>query len=234
LKPRIDHKSKETTVSLTQGEHVFAGVHENGINDFLQAFFTARPRYLNYGTALFVPATTAGATNVPTIAFPGVPGGLQYLVTIGIPFIDLHPNSLGGADPIPPNNPGQFTMRTKVRLTVGCGHWEDRPPNRDRPPDVKFTPLSTTLEVWVRGHLTVTTFGPGLGEVSFVPDDVEIVDIKPDSLEAVLECLLRMILQAVLANVRLPFHALSMGAFSLILTRGPEVDHDQVKLFGKV
>jgi hypothetical protein len=67
-----------------------------------------------------------------------------------------------------------------------------------------------------------------------VPDDVKILDITPNSLDSVLECLLRMILQSVLANIRLPFHALTIGAFSLILTRGPEVDNDQVKLFGKV
>ena len=32
-------------MSLTQAENVFAGIHEDGINDFLRAFFTARPRY---------------------------------------------------------------------------------------------------------------------------------------------------------------------------------------------
>ena len=80
----------------------------------------------------------------------------------------------------------------------------------------------------------MTSFGPGNGEIGFVPDDIEIVDIAPDSLETVLECLLRMILQAVLANVHLPFHALTIGILSLILTRGPEVNKDQVMLFGKV
>ena len=47
-------------------------------------------------------------------------------------------------------------------------------------------------------------------------------------------CLLRMILKAVLANVQLPFHALTAGAFSLTLLHGPEVDNDQLMLFGTV
>jgi hypothetical protein len=43
-----------------------------------------------------------------------------------------------------------------------------------------------------------------------------------------------MILQAVLDQLRLPFHALTMGAFSLILLRGPEIGDDQLKLWGDV
>lgn len=43
-----------------------------------------------------------------------------------------------------------------------------------------------------------------------------------------------MMLQAALANVQLPFDALSVGAFSLILLRGPEIEDDQVKLYGDV
>jgi hypothetical protein len=80
--------------------------------------------------------------------------------------------------------------------------------------------------------MTAVYFSPGVGEIRFQVDQVEIVDIKPDSLEEVLECLLRMVLQAVLQNVRLPFQVLTAGAFSLALLRGPEVEDDQVKLYG--
>ncbi|MBI2305047.1 MAG: hypothetical protein HYU86_09940 [Chloroflexi bacterium] len=219
-------------MSLTEAEHVFAGVHENGINDFLKAFLTARPRYINYGSPSFVPVTTALATNVPAIAFPGIPGGIQYAVRFSIPSLDCHPDSSGGASPLPPG-PGQFSIRTKVTITVACGRWEQHP-NTDKPPSGAFIPLSTSLDVWVRGKPTVAYFGPGVGEIGFMVEDIEIVDIKPDSLESVLECIIRMILQAVLANVRLPFHALTIGAFSLILLRGPEIEDDQIKLYGDV
>ena len=33
-------------MSLTEAETVFAGVHEAGVNDLFEAFFTARPRFL--------------------------------------------------------------------------------------------------------------------------------------------------------------------------------------------
>lgn len=219
-------------MSLTEAEHVFAGVHENGINDFLKAILTARRRYINYGSSFFVPVTTALAINVPAIPFPGIPGGIHYAVSFSIPSIDLHPDSSGGTSPLPPG-PGQFSIKTKVTITVGCGRWEELP-NPDRPPSGSLVPINTSLEVWARGKPTVAYFGPGVGEIGFQLEDIEIVDIKPDSLESVLECIIRMILQAVLANLRLPFHALTMGAFSLMLLRGPEVEDDQVKLYGDV
>lgn len=222
-------------MSLTQAEHVFAGAHENGINDLLRAFFTARGHYLNYGTSSFVPATTAAKTNVSPIAFPGVPGGIEYAISFSIPKLDCFPDSSGGASPLPLAK-GQFTLHVKVKLTVGCAQWsvDDRDRNPDRKPRVTKTPISTSLDVWARCQPTVSYFAPGVGEVGIQVDAVEIVDIKPDSLESVLECLLRMMLQGALSNVKLPFKPLTMGAFSLILLRGPLVEDDQFKLYGDV
>lgn len=219
-------------MSLTETEHVFAGVHENGVNDFLKAFLTARPRHINYGSPAFVPTTTATATTMSAIAFPGVPGGIQFAVSVKIPTIDFTPDSSGGTSPLPPG-PGQFTISTEVTLTVGCMRWVSHP-GTDNKPSGSLTPLKTTLGVWARGKPTVQYYGPGVGEVGLQIDDIRIPDIKPDSLAAILECVIRMILQAVLANIRLPFHALTMGAFSLILVRGPVLADDQVKLYGDV
>jgi hypothetical protein len=61
---------------------------------------------------------------------------------------------------------------------------------------------------------------------------VEIVDISPGEVDAVLECLLFMILQAVFAEIRLPLRALRAGAFQLSLTVGPLIEDDQVKVRG--
>ena len=219
-------------MSLTETEHVFAGVHEDGINDFLQAFFSARPRHLNYGTAFFVPTTTASATNIPTIPFPGIPGGIHYAISFSIPKVDIDPDSSGGLSPLPPG-PGQLNLRTEVKLTVGCGRWT-RDPQHDKASPISLTPLSTALDLWALGQPVVTFFGaPGSGEVGVQVGRVEIVDIEPDSLESVLECIIRMMLDAVLANIQLPFNALTAGAFSLILMR-VEVKDDQIKLYGDV
>ena len=222
-------------MSLTEAEHVFAGVHESGINDMLRAFFTARPRHLNYGTSFFVPATTAAATNVSTIAFPGIPGGIHYAISFSTPVVDIHPDSSAGASPLPPG-PGELNLQTKVTITVGCGRWEGGHPSPagEAPPPASFVPIDTTLELWALGKPLVVFFGaPGSGNVSIDVEEVEIVDITPDSLESVLECIIRMILDAVLANFQLPFNALTMGAFSLILLR-VEVEDDQIKLYGNV
>jgi hypothetical protein len=164
------------------------------------------------------------------IAFPGIAGGIQYRISFTIPTIDFDPDDTGGTSPLP-IGPGELGVRTKITLTVGCARYVEDP-NRDR--QGTLVPISTSLEVWAKGKPTVTYFSPGVGEMGFLLEEVEIVDITPDSLESVLECILRMILQAVLGNIRLPFHALTAGAFSLALLRGPEIGDDQAKLYGDV
>jgi hypothetical protein len=214
-------------MSLTEAETVFAGVHEAGVNDLFLAFFTARPRFLTYATPALVPPVTP-FTSVPAIAFPGIPGGIEYRIKFEIPTVDFAPDSSGGSSPLPVG-PGQLNIRTKVTITVGCYRYFDDT-GKDR--QGTLIPISTSLEVWARGKPTVTYFSPGNGEIGFSLDEVEIVDITPDSLESVMECILRMILQAVIRNVRLPFHTLTAGAFSLALLRGPELENDQVKVYG--
>lgn len=110
---------------------------------------------------------------------------------------------------------------------------DDQPPIfTHRIPRCDSQPIRATLEVHAIARPVVNYFGPGNGELTFRLEAIEIVDIGPDELESVVECLLRMILQAVLATVRLPFKAITAGAFSISLTRGPEIADDQVKLWG--
>lgn len=222
-------------MSLTEAEQIFAGVHESGLNDFITAFFSARPRFLNYASPPFISTTTSSVTSVSAIPFPGVPGGIPYAVTFSIPRIDLHPDSSGGASPLP-IAVGQFTVRTSVRLIIGCGRRSRDPDNQTTAPipGVSFVPIATGLEVWAVGRPTVSLSGDGTGELGIAVEAVEIVDISPNSLESVLECLILTLLQSVLANVRLPIRALRAGAFSLTLTRGPETEDNQEKLYGSV
>ena len=74
----------------------------------------------------------------------------------------------------------------------------------------------------------------GEDAIALAVDAVEIVDIAPTEVEAVLECLLFMILQAVLADIRLPLRALRAGAFQLSLVVGPLIEDDQIKVRGNV
>lgn len=220
-------------MSLTQTNHIFAGVGQGGLNTLLQATFNARPHYLNYGSPVFVPVSTAGATSIPTIPFPGVPGGIQYAISFSNPQIDLFPPDAGTLSPIPPG-PNQFGVHTTVRITIGCFTWNPQTDPNGREGG-KMVPLTTKLDVWATGHLISRFFGaPGSGDISLSVDDIRIPEIKPNSLEQVIECLIRMMLRAALESVHLPITAFSAGAFKLILQRGPEISDDQVKIWGDI
>ncbi|MHA6718042.1 hypothetical protein ACX40Y_01200 [Sphingomonas sp. RS6] len=233
-------------MSLTQGEAVFASVHETAINDLVTAFCTARPHYLAYGSPAFTPVTTVSETRMDAIAFPGVAGGIQWRLRMSIPRIDLFKQTMN----LPPElalGPGQFAARIDAELCIECRKLriDPRPPRPgtggkdDQPPrgDDKH-PLSELtcfkLSVFALGHIEHVLTANGKDGIAFAVDAVEIVDIKPDELESFLECLMFMILQAVLANVRLPLEALRAGAFQLVPTVGPLIEDDQIKARGIV
>lgn len=215
-------------MALTEAEQVFGGITEGGFNDLVKAFFTARPRHLRYGSPGFVSATTVGETQMPAIQFPGVPGGIDWRVDFSTPVVDFHPETTS----LPPElslTPGQVSVTTTVRLCVACESRRER--EADREPDRDLRATCFKLDVSAVGHLQ-RTFGPD--GVMVVIDDVEIVDIEPEELEAVLECLMLHLTRAVLSQVRLPLQTLRAGAFSLTLTRGPEIEDDQTKMYGNL
>lgn len=243
-------------MSLTQAEEVFASVHEQAINDFLQAFASDRPRLFAYGSPAFTPVTTISQTRIDAIAFPGVAGGIEWQVRIDTPRIDLYKQT----DPLPPElslDPGRFSMRLGAELCLDCRRLtiDPRPPkipkerelhdergaDHRQPIDVRDDkwgkhPLREVtcckLEVFVVGHIERVAATTGEDAITFAVDAVEIVDIGPDELESLLECLLFMILQAVLSTIRIPLRALRAGAFQLALTVGPLVEDDQIKVRG--
>jgi hypothetical protein len=223
-------------MSLTEAQEVHAGLHESGANGLLTAVFTARPRLLNYRSSALVPGPPGAAsawTTMSPIPFPGVPGGIDWGVQFAIPEVDFHPDSTGGLPPPLTLPATRLSLRTKVILTVLCGTRRERHDQDNRRGAV--APLRAELELFGIGHATAAYFGsPGNGEVTFDVDNVEIVDIAPEELESVLECLIRMLLDAALGAVRLPFTAVTAGAFAFALLRGPEVEEDQLKLYGNV
>src|SRR4029453_14105749 len=191
---------------------------------------------------------TVAETSMAAIAFPGVPGGIQWRIRFAIPHIDLFKQSV----PLPPEltlGPGQFSAHIAAELCLDCGRiridpkpprdkFGDHRPNepaKDDKPDDRHPLREVTcrrLDVFAIGHIERVMTSTGEDAITFAVDAVEIVDIKPDDLESVLECLLFMILQAVLAQIRLPLRALRAGAFQLTLTVGPLIEDDQVKMRG--
>lgn len=235
-------------MSLTQAETVFASVHEDAINDVLTAFCTARPHHLSYGSPAFTPVTTVAETRMDAIPFPGIPGGIQWRLRMSIPVIDLFKQTRA----LPPElsmGPGQFSAAIDVELCIECRKIkiDPKPPRPDKgrgrdnpndPPHDDRHPLSELtcfkLRVFALGHLEHVVTSSGEDGIAFAVDAVEIVDIKPDELESFLECLLFLILQSVLAGIRLPLRALRAGAFQLVPTVGPLIEDDQIKARGIV
>ena len=223
-------------MSLTQAQHVFASIHESAVNDLLTAFFNARPRYLRYGSPAFVPSTNVTATQMAAISFPGLPGGIEWAVRFTIPRIDLFKQT----DPLPPQltlPPGGFALHTDVELCVNCVRRRDdkNNDNRDGHNGQSLGQVTCTkLQVFATGHMDNWNDSSGYGEIRFRVDAVELVDITPDSLESVLECVIRMLLDAVLSQVHLPLQALRAGAFQLIVAQGPLIEDDHVLARGNV
>jgi hypothetical protein len=218
-------------MSLTQIHDVFASVHEDGLNDLIEAFYKSRTRYFIYGSPDFAPSTTATITSIPAISFPGIPGGIQFAVAFRQPVVDLHPDSSGGSAVLPPQA-GQFSISANVILVVICGGGKrDIDPTHGKPTGPGTVPKveHTELEIHARG--SITSDGISIG---FKVEEIEIVDICPESLESVIECIMRMILNAALQNIRIPIPSLSLDAFSLTLTQGPTIERDQVKVWGVI
>lgn len=156
-------------MSLTEAEAVFAGIHEDAINDVLTAFCTDRPRYLVYGSPAFVPVTTVAETTMAAIAFPGVPGGIQWRLRLSIPRVDLFKQS----GPLPPPlalGPGQYSAQIDAELCIDCRRIkiDPKPPRpkdprkdqgdrKDDTPPADGHPLSELtcfkLKVFVVGHI---------------------------------------------------------------------------------
>ncbi len=218
-------------MSLTQTSTVFAAIHENGLNDLIEAFYNARTHYFVYATPAFTSSTTASITSIPAISFPGIPGGIDFAIGLRQPTIDLHPDSSGGSAVLPPQA-GQFTVSARVVLLVPCGDRQqdfDLTHGRKDRPIINASPQATELEIHARGSLINAA-----GNISFKAEEIEIVDIAPESLENVIECIMRLIVNAVLQNIRIPIPSLTLDAFSLSITDGPRIEEDQIKVWGTV
>jgi hypothetical protein len=234
-------------MSLTEASEVFVAVEESAINDLITAVCTTRPHLLHYGSPAFVPGSSTSATQMAPIPFPGSPG-LQWSVELTIPQLDLFKQD----QPLPPElnlGPGQFSLSMAIRLCVDCDargkgdprgddHMDHDPKGADDRGDKQWpddrdgwgkarNPMCCKLDVYAVGHLVSTWVG-GHEAIGFALDSVEIVDIEPNALESVLECLLTMILRSVLATLSLPVTALELGAFTLTPTQGPLIDVNRV------
>jgi hypothetical protein len=226
-------------MSLTDAEQIFGSIHEDALNDMIRAFLTARPRYRRYGSSAFVAATTVSATHMDAIPFPGIAGGIDWRVSFDIPVIDLFKQT----KPLPPQltlGPKEFSLHTQVEICLNCVKRRDDhqgtpgKDNNDRQNHLDQV-VCTSLEAFGVGHLDSSNQSNGDRVVRLRVDAVELVDITPDSLETILECLIKMVLDAALSQMQLPVSALIARAFPLpLLVLGPDIDDDRIKVFANL
>jgi hypothetical protein len=245
-------------MSLTETSEVFVAVEESALNDLITAVCTTRPHLLHYGSPAFVPANSVSATQMAPIPFPGSPGlQWSVELTIPQldlfkqdlplpPELSLGPGQFSLSTTV--RLCVDCAARGKGDQPKGDDHMDmdhgdagrkhgdekqkddrrDNPWRDDRDDWGKArNAVCCKLGVYAVGHL-VSTWVNGQQAIGFAVDSVEIVDIEPNALESVLECLLLMILRSVLATFSLPVTALELDAFTLTPTEGPLIDVNRV------
>jgi hypothetical protein len=210
-------------VSLTEAENAFAGINEAGLNDLMAAVFNARPRLLNYRTSPAVAANPANPTSWTTLSplvIPGSTSSIDFAIQFSLPKVDLFPESAALPPPLA-LVAGQFAIRTSVRFGLLCV------PRQDGNREPVGQPIASSLGVVALGSPSVAS-----DTLTLQISEVELVDITPDDLESLLECLVRMTLSAVLSQVSFPLSVLRAGAFGIHLSRGPLIADDTIKVYG--
>ena len=217
-------------MSHTQTHHVFAGLGEEGANDLITAFFSARPHYLTYGSWPLVPATTVTQTQVPPIAaLPLLPAPIPFKVSFSIPVLDLYPPDA----PMPELtlHKQQFSVKSTVEIIILCGGGAAGAAGRHE--GKTGEPIRCRLDVFATGHVVNRYTAQGQS-VGFEADEIDIQDIQPACLEEMLNCIMLQVVNSVLRDVDIPLPALSAGAFALTLEQGPQIEADQVDAWGTV
>lgn len=209
-------------MSHTLTHHAFAGLSEEGINDFIEAFFTARPHYLDYGSPPLVTAGPPTSTLLAPIFLPPmIMTPIPFRIRLSVPVIDLFPAN--GPLPAPlVLHAKQFAAATVVTIEIICGGGRKGDQGGG-------TKLGVKLGVTAIGHLVSHP-----GSVGFDVDSLEIVDIVPTELEDIIICVLLNVLKGVLAQVNFPIPSLSAGFLSLTLEQGPDLNPDEIDVWGNV
>lgn len=198
---------------------------------------------------------------LPVIGADSPPVGLGFCVQVVRAQVDFHPSNVISlpAELGSKLDEQHFALELKICGGIGCPDRDllDKipvtppgPAGRDKqhePPPLVAVPgklLCFCLEVFTTAHVT-RTFINGEERLAGEVDAVEIVDVKPDGLEANMECyirtavalFLRQKLAIPLQTFFIDFPLFGLGTVSLSPTPNPPVPHnpaiedDQLKAF---
>ena len=231
-------------MSLTQAEAVFASVHETALNDS-SPLSAPIGRATLLRLAILRSGDHVAETRCRRSASPAFRRHPMARCRLTIPHIDLFKQT----ERLPPElslgrGPVQRHGASRSASNAGEIRIDPKPP---RPPRREGEPRSRDerdgaspacradllqLQVFAIGHLEQVLARQARTRSLSASTQVEIVDIKPEELEELLECLLFMILQAVLAGIRMPLDSAFGRRLQLIRRCGPLIEDDQVKLRG--
>lgn len=234
-------------MALTNGHHIFAGLHEDAINKVIRAFRSARPKYFFYAC----PPLGAGTPSIdfwviPPLPIPGTNSGMPISVRILDAAVDLTPAQSGLWLPPPLTlGPEQFALSVTLQVCFLCGALQKMPVPREqererddkrpdpRQDDTKIHRDCLKLSIWAIGHPISTPNGVGGRDIGLHIDRIVIKEVG--ALESLLECYSETMLNALLDALRYPVERFALGTFaSLSLVEGPLIADNQLKIWANI
>lgn len=256
-------------MALTDNSDLYVAIHDNGINRIVRHVMRQRPSLFNYGTSLLLsnqqllcqnidvaPEVLRAGNPVITVLDPlpviGTNFGLNFCAQITKGEIDFHQ---GNIITLPPElNPPLANQRLGIHFQacggIGCPPTRLPFPGRLsflRPREIVVLPASKLdcfcLDLFATGGAGIT--GPvGNQKIQLTVDDIEIVDLKPESLENSIECYALLALnQGIIPPLAESISNIAFGVINLpgslgkirisasTVPNNPAIEDDQLKAF---
>jgi hypothetical protein len=237
----------DTAMALTQGHHVFAGLHEDAVNKVIRAFRLARPKYFFYAC----PPLGSGVPGIdfwviPPLPIPGTNSGMPISVRIAEAHVEFTPAQSGLQLPPPlALGPNQFALLATIEVCFLCGALQKMPVPREEErereshrPDPRQNEGRThrdctKLSIWAIGHPISTPNSQGGRDIGLHIDRILIREVG--ALESLLQCYSETMLNSLLDALRYPVERFALGAFGFLgLVDGPFIADNQLKVWADI
>lgn len=234
-------------MALTQGHHLFAGLHEDAIRKVIRAFRLARPKYFFYACPpLGLGTPSIDFWIIPPLPIPGTNSGMPISIQIGRVQLDFTPANPSLNLPAPLSlGPNQFALSLTVEVCFLCGVLIKMPVPREiererekeredpRQKDGRIHRECAKLSIWATGHPISTPNNKGGRDIGLHIDHIVIKEVG--ALEALLECYSETMLNSLLDAMRYPVEQFALGAFATVsLADGPAIADNQLQVWGDI
>lgn len=211
-------------MGLTNGHAAFASLSASAINRFIYNLAKARPRYFRFASGS-PPSYLGPFEHVPALHLPGASGGgVDYILEITLPQLDLYPGSGSQQLPAPLTlGPNQFSITTGLTICIAkdykiVGH--------------KVVPVEdcATLNIWAVGELS--TSDPHNVQLDLGAHADNIILKNVGDLESIGENLSLILVNALLQKMTYPVKKQALGALTFSVADGPRIEDQQIKAWG--